>query len=181
MDSKQSLRQTGRLRRDALPAADLSSAIADLLTSATRVASYVPVGSEPGVPPRQGWLLPVLLEDNDLDWAVYDGRLTRGRRGLPEPVGDRLGPEAVAGCDLVLVPALLVDQRGHRLGRGGGSYDRALRRATAITVALVHDGELVAALPSEPHDVTVRAVATPTGGLVMLPAKMGAWGSSTTY
>lgn len=180
MESKQSLRQTGRLRRAGLSPVELSTVLADLLRAATRVAAYVPVGSEPGVAPRPGWLLPVLLADNDLDWAVYDGRLAPGRHGLSEPVGDRLGADAVGSCDLVLVPALLVDRLGHRLGRGGGSYDRALGRATGLTVALVHDDEVVDALPSEPHDVLVQAVATPSGGLVLLPAKMGAWGSSTT-
>lgn len=180
VESKQSLRRTGRLRRAGLPPVDLSTVLADLLGTATRVAAYVPVGSEPGVDPQPGWLLPVLLADNDLDWAVYDGRLAPGRLGLSEPVGDRLGPAAVAGCDLVLVPALLVDRQGHRLGRGGGSYDRALARATGLTVALVHDDELVESVPAEPHDVPVKAVATPIGGLVRLPAKMGPWGSSTT-
>jgi 5-formyltetrahydrofolate cyclo-ligase len=69
------------------------------------------------------------------------------------------------------VPALQVDRDGNRLGRGGGSYDRALARATGLTVALLHDDELVAELPHEPHDVPVRAVATPTGGLVRLPSR----------
>jgi 5-formyltetrahydrofolate cyclo-ligase len=68
----------------------------------------------------------------------------------------------------VLVPALLVDRRGNRLGRGGGSYDRALVRATGLTVALLHDGELVEELPAEAHDVPVRAAATPSQGVVQL-------------
>ena len=53
--------------------------------------------------------------------------------------------------------------RGVRLGRGGGSYDRALRRARGLVVALLHEGELVDALPAEPHDVPVHAVALPAG------------------
>jgi 5-formyltetrahydrofolate cyclo-ligase len=61
-----------------------------------------------------------------------------------------------------------VDRDGNRLGRGGGSYDRALARATGLTVALLHDDEVVEAVPHEAHDVPVRAVATLTGGLVVL-------------
>ncbi len=69
----------------------------------------------------------------------------------------------------MIVPALLVARDGTRLGRGGGSYDRALARATGLTVALLHDGELVDALPAEPHDVAVQAAATPSLGVVRLP------------
>ena len=99
--------------------------------------------------------------------------------GMGATVGTRtvtelplLGRDAIAGCDLVLVPALLVDRSGTRLGKGGGCYDRALSRTTGLTVALLHDHELVDVLPAEPHDVRVDAVATPSLGVVRLPAKM---------
>ncbi|XTZ14019.1 5-formyltetrahydrofolate cyclo-ligase [Micromonospora echinospora] len=144
-----------------------------------RITGYVPVGSEPGgdlpellraaLPAGTELLLPVLRDDLDLDWARYTGPggLVAAGRGMREPAGPRLGRAAVAGAELVVVPALAVDRRGIRLGRGGGSYDRALARvpAGAWTVALLHDGELVDRLPAEPHDRPVRAVVTPTGGL----------------
>jgi 5-formyltetrahydrofolate cyclo-ligase len=65
----------------------------------------------------------------------------------------------------VIVPALAVDRRGVRLGRGGGSYDRALSRVPVGTpiVAALYDGELLDALPADPHDVRVTGVATPAG------------------
>lgn len=168
MDTKKAMRQAVESTRVGRAGLDLMPALTEVLAAAARVASYVALGSEPAVAPRPGWLLPVLRADDDLDWAVYDGTLSPGRRGLLEPVGPRLGVEAIAGCDLVLVPALAVDRWGYRLGRGGGSYDRALARATGLTVALLHDGELVEAVPHEPHDVPVRAVATPGGGLLLL-------------
>jgi 5-formyltetrahydrofolate cyclo-ligase len=147
---------------------NLAPVLAGLLDGATDVAGFVGFGAEPCVPPRPGWLLPVLLGDDDLDWARYDGELVPGRRGLLEPPGPRLGVAAVATCDVVLVPALRVDRAGYRLGRGGGSYDRALARATGLTVALVHDDEVVDDVPHEAHDVPVRAFATPGLGLVVL-------------
>ena len=94
--------------------------------------------------------MPVLLGDRDLDWRRV------GEREL-------LGTDAVAACDVLLVPALAVDRAGVRLGRGGGSYDRALRRARGLVVALLHDGELVDVLPAEPHDVAVHVAALPSG------------------
>lgn len=122
-----------------------------------RVAAYVSFGTEPGTGGvlRPGDLLPVLRPDKDLDWCAYPS---------PEP----LGVDAIATADLVLVPALAVDHRGVRLGRGGGSYDRALARARGTVLALLHEGELVEELPSEEHDVRVHGVVTPSG-VVRLP------------
>lgn len=168
MDAKKALRQQVETARTGQPGPDLEPALASLLNGARQIASYVGLGSEPYVSPRAGWFLPVLLPDDDLDWARYDGELTTGQRGLLEPPGRRLGLDAIAGCDVVLVPALAVDLAGYRLGRGGGSYDRALARATGLTVALLHDGELLDAVPHEHHDIRVHAVATPVRGLVRL-------------
>ena len=162
-----------RLNRPATTPQDaevLAGALAPLLSGGAAVASYVPVGGEPGLPPRPGWLLPVLLPDGDLDWAAYDGRLAPGRYGLLEPVGPRLGRDAVARCAVVLVPALAVDGAGRRLGRGGGSYDRALARARGLLVAVLHDGELLEQVPVEDHDVPVHAVVSPSTGLLRLAA-----------
>jgi 5-formyltetrahydrofolate cyclo-ligase len=152
-------------------------------TGAPVVAGYVPVGPEPGgpdlpealrraLPPETRLLLPVLRDDLDLDWARYTGTLAPAGQGLREPPGPLLGTAAVAGAALLVVPAVAVDRRGVRLGRGGGSYDRALARAAphARIVALLHDGELRPEdLPAEPHDRRVGAVITPTAGLVRLP------------
>jgi 5-formyltetrahydrofolate cyclo-ligase len=152
------------------------------LVRATRpavIASYVPLPTEPGgsdlpeVLAGYGQLLlPVLRPDLDLDWADFAGTdsLSTGAR-LREPTGPRLGLPAIRSADLIVVPAVAVDRAGVRLGRGGGSYDRALARARpdALLVALLYDGELVDELPAEPHDARVDAVILPTTGLARLP------------
>ena len=139
------------------------------------VCGYVPIAGEPGgsnlpdvlvraVAGSAEVLLPVLREDLDLDWGRYAGpsSLTLTTRRLREPVGARLGVDAVREADLVVVPAVAVDRRGVRLGRGGGSYDRVLARVgNAYTVALLHEGEVVDAVPAQPHDAAVRAAITP--------------------
>ena len=97
------------------------------------------------------------------------------------PPGVRLGSGALAGCAVVLLPALAVDTAGRRVGRGGGSYDRALaepdgrpeprRSPRPLLVAIVHadrwGAELVPAdrtpLPVEPHDQRIHAVLTGDG------------------
>ncbi|MFI8827702.1 5-formyltetrahydrofolate cyclo-ligase [Streptomyces sp. NPDC053431] len=148
------------------------------LAEAGTVAAYVSVGREPGTRAlldalrERGVrvLLPVLLPDNDLDWAAYEGaeRLAKAGRGLLEPVGERLGAEAVCAATAVLLPGLAVDARGMRLGRGGGSYDRVLARlvragADPALVVLLYANEVVARVPEEPHDHPVHAVVTPEG------------------
>jgi 5-formyltetrahydrofolate cyclo-ligase len=164
-------RATMTITERALAGEALERALAGVLGRAHRVAAYAAVGTEP--PTEELFahcaevLLPVLLSDGELDWAHAD-ELRPGPHGLLEPRGERLGIDAIETCDLVLVPALAVDRHGNRLGRGGGSYDRALARTDATTIALLYDGELVDTLPTEAHDVAVRAVVTPGSGMVPL-------------
>jgi 5-formyltetrahydrofolate cyclo-ligase len=144
-------------------------------------AAYCSVGTEPDTRGliyalwKRGTyvLLPLLLPDGDLDWASYEGpdSLAAGPRGLLQPAEPPRGVTAVASADLVIVPALAVDRRGYRLGRGGGSYDRALARvgAPVPTVALLYDGELLDEVPTAPHDLPVRLAARPGEGITGLP------------
>ena len=152
------------------------------LQMAGTVAVYYSVGTEPdttklvyGLWKRGTYvLLPLLRPDGDLDWASYEGpdSLVPGPKGLLEPAEAPRGVDAVARADAVLVPALAVDRAGHRLGRGGGSFDRALARVGPLIplIALLYDDELVDRLPTASHDVPVRAVVRPASGISALPA-----------
>jgi len=145
------------------------------LRNAATVAAYVSVSSEPGTGPLLDRLhaagkrviLPLLRADNDLDWGVYDGPdgLRSARRGLLEPAGPNLGPEALATADAVLVPGIAVGADGIRLGRGGGSYDRALARVPPGTFVcvLLNAEEVLDSVPRDDHDLSVTAVATEEG------------------
>lgn len=137
------------------------------------IAAYVSIGTEPGTSHllealRENGkrvIVPRLLPDLDLDWAVFDGRLAPARYGLLEPVGPALGVDAIATADVVLVPGLAASDTGLRMGRGGGSYDRALARVPVgtFTCVLLYDDELGRAVPLEEHDRPVTAAATPRG------------------
>jgi 5-formyltetrahydrofolate cyclo-ligase len=172
-----------RARPDAARAAAAEAVTAALLAGlggARVVATSVPLPEEPGAgrlpgalaAPGRSVLLPVVPpEGSALRWAELDGRpLERGRFGLLQPAPPHLPPEALGAADVVVVPALAVARDGTRLGRGGGYYDRALAHAgpAAVLVAVVFDGELVDALPAEPHDRRVTAVVTPSSGWVDL-------------
>jgi len=148
------------------------------------VAAYLSVGTEPDTRGlvyalwKRGTyvLLPLLRPGGDLDWASYEGpdSVAPGPRGLLEPTERPRGVAAITSADLVIVPALAADRRGQRLGRGGGSYDRALARVgpAVLTVALLYDGELLDDIPAGPFDQPVRAAARPGEGITRLPSPL---------
>ena len=141
--------------------------------TARAVLLFYPLPSEPDISP--------LLAD-----ALASGKLLALPRfnattNAYEPVQVRdlgrelvLGPfgvcEPAANCprvtmkrlDLALVPGLGFDARGHRLGRGKGHYDRLLAGFPGRTVGVTFDFQVVAQVPSEPHDIVLDAVVTPT-------------------
>ena len=87
-------------------------------------------------------------------------RLVKGAYGILEPGADcpRVEPEEI---DLILVPGTAFDVRGHRIGQGGGYYDRYLNRTRAVRVGVCHDFALLSAVPSEAHDARMDIVVTP--------------------
>lgn len=173
-------RPLGAAAQFAADVSEVALAWAPVRDAAT-VAAYVSVGSEPGtgllldalVAAGKRVILPVVLPDLDLDWAVYDGpdALAPATRGLYEPTGPRLGRDAIRTADVVLVPGLGVSPAGERLGQGGGCYDRVLPRVPAGTpVAVVlFDDEVGVAVPAEPHDVRVGFALSASGVTVLGP------------
>ncbi|RDI51750.1 5-formyltetrahydrofolate cyclo-ligase [Nocardia mexicana] len=141
------------------------------------IAAYVPIRGEPGSiamldalrSAGSRVLLPVTGAPGPLDWAEYgDAEALRPARfGLLEPTGARMSPAAIESAAVILIPALAVDRRGVRLGRGAGYYDRTLPAAdpAAALIAVVRDDELVRRLPEEPHDRRMGWALTPGGGL----------------
>jgi 5-formyltetrahydrofolate cyclo-ligase len=140
---------------------------------ASTVAAFVSQDGEPGTGPLiealhardVSVMLPILREDFDLEWGTYEpGAQQPGRFGLLVPTTRPLGVDAIARADVVVCPGVAVDPSGNRLGRGGGSYDRALARCadSVLRVQLVYDDEVLAEVPTDPHDQPVHVVVTPT-------------------
>ncbi len=105
--------------------------------------------------------LPICLEGGALDFAAWspEQALERGAYGIPIPPADapRSMPEA---GDLLLVPALGYDRQGFRMGRGGGYYDRLLKRSGALALGLCREAMLLEDLCLEPHDCRVDFLVT---------------------
>ncbi|MFE4949841.1 5-formyltetrahydrofolate cyclo-ligase [Leifsonia sp. NPDC056665] len=179
---KRALRAELRERRQNLTSTERQAATAgitrnlvDLTTdlSARSVACYLSTTIEPDTRPYVNWavtqglrvLLPVSREDGLLDWTTGDGETeTEGLFGMPEAVGELLGPIAINDVDLILVPAAAVDASGMRMGWGRGYFDKTLGSMEKCppVYAVVFDGELVDEVPRERHDQPVDGAVTPT-------------------
>ncbi len=141
---KRALRMELRERRRNLTSFERDSAtdgitrnLIELVTShhAKSVACYLSATDEPNTRPFLEWanrnglrvLFPISREDGLLDWAVSTAEQeVEGLFGMPEPIGELLGPIAINQVDLIIVPAAAVDERGVRMGWGRGYFDKTL-------------------------------------------------------
>jgi 5-formyltetrahydrofolate cyclo-ligase len=171
-------RRAGRSEGERARAAEALAAHAALLGPGP-IAAFVGVKGEPPTLALLAALhargvrvlLPLLRDDLDLEWAVFEGDpegLVHGLRGILQPAGDSLGLGGIAEAALVLAPALAVDAAGGRLGQGGGSYDRALTRTSAPVIAVVFDDEVLESVPVQAHDRPVGGTLTPLRGVRLL-------------
>ncbi|MBL8519753.1 MAG: 5-formyltetrahydrofolate cyclo-ligase [Betaproteobacteria bacterium] len=90
-------------------------------------------------------------------------RLVAGPWGIREPAAD--WPEArMDEIDFILVPGVAFDRRGQRIGYGAGYYDRLLagRQPHTDCVAIAFDCQVVARVPTEPHDQRIDRLITET-------------------
>jgi 5-formyltetrahydrofolate cyclo-ligase len=148
--------------------AALNTTLADVLADHLPpgiVAAYCAVGAEidPSALARPV-ALPRAVRGQPLTFhAASRSECRPSRFGVPEPAAD--APAVVP--DIVLVPLLGVDPRGIRIGYGGGFYDRTLatlrakRRVLAVGVAW--EMQRIGALPADPWDERLDALATPSG------------------
>lgn len=84
-------------------------------------------------------------------------QVCKGFAGIPEPISD--GPEAHDPTALVLMPGLAFDSQGHRMGYGGGFYDKFLASEPEHpTLALCYEFQMLPSLETEPHDIPVDTV-----------------------
>ena len=90
-------------------------------------------------------------------WTEDLSLVEKGYAGIPEPIAD--GPVADDETALVLMPGLAFDPQGHRIGYGGGFYDKFLaREKNHPTLALCYDFQMFPHLETEAHDIPVNYV-----------------------
>ncbi|MET0784667.1 5-formyltetrahydrofolate cyclo-ligase [Orlajensenia leifsoniae] len=141
--------------------------------SARSIACYLSLPTEPNTRPYINWaesqgirvLFPISRQDGLLDWTVGEEQAeTEGIYGMPEAVGELLGPIAINDVDLIIVPASAVDSTGMRMGWGRGYFDKTLgsMQNCPPVYAVVFDSEVVDVVPRERHDSPVDGAVTPT-------------------
>jgi 5-formyltetrahydrofolate cyclo-ligase len=176
---KQAIRQRARAALAAAPpesiaawSAALSLLVADQpeLAPPQTVMAFLPVATEPDLTSaKRTWLSrgqQVCLPR--VDWAAgtmlpvaitsVDQGIAAGRHGLREPAhGTVIDPKDLRA---VIVPGLAFDEKGNRLGRGGGFYDRFLATTPAFRIGVCFEVQLAPSVPAGPLDVPMDAVVT---------------------
>ena len=173
--NKQALRQSIRARKRAMTEAQILEKSArlgqlfresDCYRSARTIYGYLPYNQEV----RTGPMLRQAMADgkrvavpkcygNEMKFIYLDdlAQVAPGYAGIPEPLAD--GPVAGDPTALVLMPGLVFDRAGHRVGYGGGFYDKFLsREPTHPTLALCYDFQVLEHLETEEFDVRVDYV-----------------------
>lgn len=82
---------------------------------------------------------------------------------LLEPIPEQTEKLEKHSIELLVVPGLLYDARGYRIGFGGGYYDRFLANFPNRTVSILHSEQLIDEIPNEPYDVPVQQLITENG------------------
>jgi len=132
-------------------------------------AAYFPIAGEPDISEFLHWALSKSIElmlprvsGNELRWVKFDGSTASGELGFEVAAGK---PAKLSDADVIFMPALAVDLKGNRLGKGKGYYDRALepfrgQKRRPKFAAVVFDEEVVMAVAAEAHDQTVDLAIT---------------------
>jgi len=180
---KAELRAARLAARDAIPAVEriekslaLASHGAEAIgiEGGTIVSGFLPIRSEVDVRPLMAHLrdlgarlcVPVILDKQTIVFRelVRGAELVAGVFGTfgPGPDAAELEPQAM------LVPLSVFDAAGHRIGYGGGYYDRAIHRLQQKgldpkLIGIAFDCQEVASVPIEPHDIRLDAVLTESG------------------
>jgi len=185
-DSIESLRDKHRAQRALLSEQQLeANALAvshalvglDEYNRAEHIAAYIAIRGEISLEPlmhaatvSKNFYLPVLRGD-DMHFCRWTPgqELVKKRFGLLEPAGDEI--VSAEKLDMVLVPLVVFDDSGNRIGQGGGYYDRAFAFTTSqettkqevlkpVMIGVAHDCQREAQLSPQPWDIALAKVVT---------------------
>ena len=145
----------------------------EILQAAKKVLSYLPTGGEISPEcitqdlPEAEIFLPRIVDFNacTMQFFAADNAREKNRFGIEEPLAE--GPSCTAeALDVALVPLVAFDDRGHRIGMGGGYYDRAFaaklesRSAKPVLIGVAHHFQQVQHVMNEAWDVPLDVIIT---------------------
>lgn len=140
--------------------------------NARRIATYAAMPHEanlsslPNLLPDRQFLFPLVLNKEDMQFHLVTNpsTLVPGSLGLAQPNPQIHPPVESEDIDLVLVPGLVFDLHGNRLGQGCGYYDRFLQQIpTTPTFGITYGSQLARKIPAEPHDRVMSFLASNRG------------------
>ncbi|MER2106555.1 MAG: 5-formyltetrahydrofolate cyclo-ligase [Solibacillus sp.] len=97
-----------------------------------------------------------------MDFYTIDGffQTERSKMAILEPIPELTKLVAKDELDVIIVPGIVFDTCGYRIGFGGGYYDRFLAGYTGKTIALAFDEQVVSLVPTDPYDLPVERIIT---------------------
>ncbi len=145
----------------------------ELFQQAKTVGAYIPLPDEVDITPlfsfdsfvaqdrqlqEKTFYIPAFDEaSGGYRLAELTPELKPGKFGIPEPEDPVFAPEEL---DLIIMPGVAFDRAGHRLGRGGGFYDRLLPQYHATRLGICFEFQCLESIPSESHDCNVDLLIT---------------------
>ena len=91
-----------------------------------------------------------------MDWK----ELKSGTYGILEPAGEFIRKRGYDEVELIIVPGIVFDKKGRRIGYGGGYYDRLLSSMDALKVALAYEFQIFDEIPEDEHDIRMDVIVT---------------------
>ncbi|MFP7493633.1 5-formyltetrahydrofolate cyclo-ligase [Terribacillus saccharophilus] len=184
MDGKETLRQEGLRHLKEMPQTDklkVEHQLAAYLFSSSIWKEASSVGLTMALPHewdttkliQQAWLegkkvcVPRITENRGMKFyhiESYD-QLTDGALRIKEPIPARCTLVSKKEIDLLIVPGILYDKSGYRIGYGGGYYDRYLSDFPNETLSLASKQQIIHTLPIGPYDLPVKHLLTDDGFL----------------
>ena len=166
---KSELRKKCKKIRDGLETDLLSEIIIDNLFSLSQfkktlnVFSYVSFGKEVSTErilalTDKNIFVPKIKNDNLIMCEYFGDNLVKNKFGILEPEFEHIAvPQK---NDIIIIPALTADENFHRLGYGGGYYDKYLQNTIGVKIVLLYETLLVSSIPVEKHDVEFDILVT---------------------
>ena len=170
--------ERGQQQMQELFTAHILDAVAQRLHSPGTIAAYLPTKSEPPIIEaltrlhKDGHriLVPVVRPGRKLAWVRWDPAVEHplSPMGIPEPEGEEQDERAFVDANLRLIPALAFDAGGHRLGQGGGYYDRIIPLLSAQqleeqSIGIVFSDEIYETIPYDQWDAILPILLTEQG------------------
>lgn len=90
----------------------------------------------------------------------HQNQIQEGYAGIKEPIPEKTKRILHPDIDLLIVPGVIFDTNGYRIGYGGGYYDRMLADYTGATISLCSERQLIGRIPRESYDLPVEQIIT---------------------